>query len=290
MTKSGNLTVVVTGTSSGIGLETARCLVGHGARVFGSVRKEADGERVRAELGPGFTPLVFDVRDEAAIARGAERVRGELGGETLSGLVNSAGVAIPGPALLQPLPEWREQIDTDLLGPLVVTRAFSPLLGTETGRGGPPGRVVMMSSIAGAIGQPFMSGYVAAKHGLEGLSDTLRRELQLFGIDVIVVGPATVITPIWSKAKPFAGRYAGTPYAAAFDRGVETLTSAGRTHGLDPKRVAETVWTALTANRPRARYAPAQHPLVEQFASRLMPRRALDAVFGLALGLRPGRR
>lgn len=289
MAPSSKLSVVITGVSSGIGLETARLLRARGVRVFGSVRSEADAARLCAEFGAGFTPLVFDVRDEDAIARAAERVRAELGPETLSGLVNNAGIAMPGPALLQPIPEWREQIEVDLLGPLLVTRAFGPLLGTEQTRTGKPGRIVMISSIAGLIGQPFMSAYVAAKHGLEGLSETLRRELQLFGIAVILIGPATVVTPIWEKAKSFAGRYAGTSYGDAFDRGVNGLTAAGETHGLEPAKVAETIWTALTAANPRPRYSPAQHPVVEQVLARILPRRVLDLVFGTALGLRPRR-
>ncbi len=144
----------------------------------------------------------------------------------------------------------------------------------------------MMSSIAGALGQPFLSAYVASKHALEGYADALRTELQTFGIDVVIVAPALVATPIWDKAKPFAGRYAGTPYGDAFDRALKLMTKAGEAQGLPDARIAEIVWTALFAKRPRARYMPAHHPFVEQVLARVLPRRLLDRIFGATLGLR----
>jgi NAD(P)-dependent dehydrogenase (short-subunit alcohol dehydrogenase family) len=279
-------TLVITGVSSGIGLETAKNAVGRGAWVFGSVRTGDDAVRVGRELGHGFTPLIFDVRDEAAVNAEAERLSEILDGQTLSGLVNNAGVAIPGPMLAQPIDELREVLDTNLLGTVLVTRAFAPLLGADRAMQGPPGRIVNMTSIAGILGQPFLSGYVASKHGVEGLSDTLRRELQVFGIDVVVVGPAPVRTPIWDKAEHYKGRYVGTAWGEAFDRGVTTLVEAGRHHSLEPQAIAELVWEALTIKSPKPRYSPAQHPILEQGLARILPRPLLDKLFGGFLGLR----
>jgi NAD(P)-dependent dehydrogenase (short-subunit alcohol dehydrogenase family) len=284
-----DLTLVVTGVSTGIGHATVRHAIDRGAQVFGSVRDPADAARLTAEFGPLFTPLVFDIRDEAAVASAAERVRTALGEATLAGLVNNAAQAIPGPVLFQPMSEIRAQIEIDLIGQIIVTRAFAPLLGADRARTGPPGRIVMVSSIGGTLGQPFLSGYIASKHGLEGFSETLRRELALFGIDVVIVGPAPVDTPIWDKGETYLGRYAGTPYADAFDRGVRLMVEQGRRHSLAPEAVAATIWTALTAEHPRARYAPSQHPILEQGLARLLPRRVLDRLFGAVLGLRPGR-
>ena len=284
------LSVVITGVSSGIGRETARHAIGRGARVFGTVRTQRDAAALSAELGEHFTPLLVEIRDEATVIAGAERVRAALAGHRLSGLVNNAAVAIPGPVLFQPLSEIREQIETDLIGTIVVTRAFAPLLGADRTLSGPPGRIVMVSSIGGQLGQPFLSGYIAAKHGIEGFSETLRRELQLFGIDVIIVGRAPVDTPIWDKGAAQIGRYADTPYGEAFDRGVSIMVEQGHRHSLAPARVAGTIWTALTARSPNARYAPAQHPVLEQGLSRLLPRRWLDRLFGLVLRLHPRKR
>jgi NAD(P)-dependent dehydrogenase (short-subunit alcohol dehydrogenase family) len=285
--RSGRVTsVVITGVSSGIGLETAKLVIETGGRVFGSVRRDEDAERMQARLGKSFTPLLFDVRDDAAVEAEARRVRGLLDGRRLSGLVNNAAVALPGPLLYQPAEEIRAQIETDLIAPFMVTRAFAPLLGADPSLSGPPGRIVNISSIGGKLGQPFASGYIASKHGIEGFSEALRRELQMFGIEVAIVAPGVVATPIWDKVEPFLGRYADTPYGAAFDQGIRDMLKAGRDHGLPPCKVAETIVEALTTSRPKPRYGPAQHPILEQGLMMVLPRRVIDWAMARHLGLR----
>ncbi|HVE05113.1 MAG TPA: SDR family NAD(P)-dependent oxidoreductase, partial [Rhizomicrobium sp.] len=183
--------VVVTGSSTGIGWGIAKVLIAKGFRVFGSVRKAEDGERLRKEFGANFVPLYFDVTDAAAVAKGADQVAGALGGEMLFGLVNNAGIAVAGPLLYLKIDEFRHQIDVNLTGQLIVTQAFAPLLGADRSRKGEPGRIVMISSVGGKNASPFVGPYSASKFGLEGLSESLRRELMLFGIDVIIVAPGS---------------------------------------------------------------------------------------------------
>lgn len=208
--------VVVTGVSSGIGHAIARMLLDKGFRVFGSVRKHSDAERLIVELGAGFTPLVFDVTDETAIRAAADEVRRALDGETLAGLVNNAGIAVAGPVLDLPADEFRRQFEVNVIGPILATQAFGPLLGTDRSLRGAPGRIVMMSSIAGKFGNPLMAAYSASKHALNGLSDGLRRELMLFGIDVVVIMPGAVKTPIWGKAeREDVSRFANSPFYPA---------------------------------------------------------------------------
>jgi NAD(P)-dependent dehydrogenase (short-subunit alcohol dehydrogenase family) len=120
--------VVITGVSSGIGQGAARVLVGEGYRVFGSVRRQADADRLRQELGEAFTPLLFDVTDAAAVKVGAEVVREALAGETLFGLVNNAGIAVAGPLLDLPLEEFRRQLEVNLVGVVASLQAFAPML------------------------------------------------------------------------------------------------------------------------------------------------------------------
>ncbi len=133
--------VVVTGVSTGIGWGTTKVLIRNGLHVFGSVRKQADADRLTQEFGSAFTPLLFDITDEAAIQAAALLVRERLAGETLFGLVNNAGIATAGPLMHQPLEEFRHQIDVNLVGQLIVTRAFLPLLGTDRALKGDPGRI-----------------------------------------------------------------------------------------------------------------------------------------------------
>jgi NAD(P)-dependent dehydrogenase (short-subunit alcohol dehydrogenase family) len=278
--------IVVTGVSSGIGYATAARAIERGAQVFGSVRRPEDAARLSAEWGERFTALIFDVRDEDAVMAQSARVAEALDGRRLDGLVCNAGIGIPGPILYQPLDELREQLEVDLFSVFLLTQAFGPLLGADPMRRGKPGRLVLMSSIGGFLGQPFASAYIASKHGIEGFADSVRRELMLFGIGVILVAPSTVATPIWNKIDRLLGRYRDTPYEDAFDKGIRTMVDNGRHHGLAPEKVAEVVWQALTDARPRLRYAPAAHPVLEQALPKIAPRGVVDRVVGRFLGLR----
>jgi NAD(P)-dependent dehydrogenase (short-subunit alcohol dehydrogenase family) len=108
--------VVVTGVSTGIGSGIAKVMTAKGFRVFGSVRKQADADRLKAELGERFSPLIFDVTDEAAVARGAAEVGAALdGGRRLWGLVNNAGIAVAGPLLESTADEFRQQLEVNLV-------------------------------------------------------------------------------------------------------------------------------------------------------------------------------
>ena len=193
--------VVVTGASTGIGEACAQLLAEKGFMVFGSVRKTADAERLKARFGENFAPLFFDVTDAEAVLRAAKEVENWLSGRTLAGLVNNAGIAVPGPLLHVPIADLRRQLEVNLIGQMQVTQAFAPLLGARDPQGGPPGRIVNMSSVAGRIARPFFGPYNASKFGLEGLSDALRRELTVYGIKVVVIQPGMISTPIWDKAE-----------------------------------------------------------------------------------------
>jgi NAD(P)-dependent dehydrogenase (short-subunit alcohol dehydrogenase family) len=279
--------IVVTGVSSGIGAATARRLVASGAHVFGSVRRPESAARLQSELGNKFTPLIFDVRDEVAVNAAASQVRQALAGTRLCGLVNNAGVALPGPLALQPIAEFRDQMEVNLIGPLMVTQAFLPLLGTDPSLTGLPGRIVNISSVGGKLGGPFLGAYVAAKHALEGLSETMRRELMLFGIDVIIVAPGAVATPIWDKAEevPFEP-LAATPYGPALRRMRDNALKNGRA-GYPPEKVADVIWTALNTARPAARYAVVVNKLANWTIPRLLPTRIVDRIIAGQLGLKP---
>src|ERR1700684_1649845 len=158
--------VVITGASTGIGWATAKLLLSRGFRVFGSVRKPADADRLKSEFGANFTALLFDVTDEAAVLAAAREVRAALNGETLAGLVNNAGIAVPGPVLELSADEFRRQMDVNVIGPIISTQAFGPLLGSDPSLKGPKGRIVMISSVAGKTGNPLKAGCGAATHGI----------------------------------------------------------------------------------------------------------------------------
>jgi NAD(P)-dependent dehydrogenase (short-subunit alcohol dehydrogenase family) len=278
--------VVITGASTGIGWATAKVLLDRGFRVFGSVRKQADAERLTGEFGVNFIPLLFDVTDEPAVLAAAREVRAALNGEKLAGLVNNAGIAVAGPVLGLSADEFRRQMDVNVIGPIIATQAFGPLLGADTSLKGPPGRIVMISSVAGQNGNPLTSAYSASKHAIEGLSESLRRELMLFGIDVVIVAPGAVKTPIWSKAEEVdISTYRNSPYFPALEKMRAFMLQLGA-NGLPPERIAETVHAALTLQRPKVRYSIVPDP-VRVGMIKALPKRAVDKIIARRLGLLP---
>jgi len=278
--------VVVTGASTGIGWASAKFLLEKGFRVFGSVRKQTDAERLKAEFGDNFTPLIFDITDEAAVLAGAREVRNALNGETLAGLVNNAGIAVAGPVLELSADEFRHQMNVNLIGPIIATQAFGPLLGCDPSLKGTKGRIVMISSVAGKNGNPLSAPYSASKHALEGLSESLRRELMLFGIDVIIVAPGAVRTPIWSKAEEVdITAYQNSPYFPALQKVRAVMLQMGRS-GLPADKIAETVHEALTAPHPKVRYQVTPDPM-RHIVTRYLPKRMVDRIIAKRLGLLP---
>jgi len=276
--------VFVTGVSTGIGHAIAQVFTHRGWRVFGSVRKPEDGDRLHRELG--VTTLVFDVRDELGIRTAAEDVRRCLGNVKLGALVNNAGIAIAGPLVLQPASDFIKQLETNLLGPFLVTKAFAPLLGTDRSRTGPPGRIVNISSIEGKIALPFLGAYAASKHGLEGMSESLRRELMLYGIDVIVVAPGSVATPIWDKAQAAdLAPYHSSDYADAM-QACRNYIQKGR-KGLAPSEIGEVVFKALTSRGPKIRYTVLPSVFKNWILPRLLPKRMVDLIIARVTGLFP---
>ena len=278
--------VVITGASTGIGWATAKLLLGRGFRVFGSVRKQADADRLRGEFGANFTPLLFDVTDQAAVLAAAREVRAALGGETLFGLVNNAGIAVAGPVLELSVDEFRRQMDVNVVGPVIATQAFGPLLGSDPSLKGPKGRIVMISSVAGKSGNPLMSAYAASKFAIEGLSESLRREMMLFGIDVIIIAPGAVKTPIWSNAEQVdISAYRNSPFFPALERIRKFMLRLGET-GLPAEKIAEAIADALTSANPQLRYQITPDPM-RHLITAVLPKRMVDKIIAKRLGLMP---
>lgn len=278
--------VVVTGVSTGIGWGITKVLIEHGFRVFGSVRKPQDAERLSKEFGENFISLLFDVTDEGAVQAGSEQVREQLKGETLFGLVNNAGIAVAGPLMHLPAEDFRHQLEVNLVSVLIVTKAFLPLLGSDRALHGKPGRIINISSVGGKAGGPFVGAYSASKHGLEGFSESLRRELMLYGIDVIIVGPGSVATPIWDKAEQLdISSFANTEYGESARRVQEYMIRNGR-NGYPPEKVGEVVWHALTTPRPRVRYAVIPGSSFGRVIQMLLPKRMVDRIIARNLGFK----
>jgi NAD(P)-dependent dehydrogenase (short-subunit alcohol dehydrogenase family) len=278
--------VVITGVSTGIGHASVKVLIDRGYKVFGSVRNSEDAGRLQAEFGDLFVPLLFDVTDEPAVQAEAERVNQMLGSATLDGLVNNAGIEVAGPLAYLPTAQFRHQLEVNLLGPFVVTKAFLPLLGADPARKEKPGRIVNISSTSARIAGPFAGAYAASKFGLEGFSESLRRELILFGIDVIIIRPGAIVTPIWQKSDTgLTEQFGETPYREALTRFEQYAAKEGA-NGFPAAVIGNAVYQVLTAKNPKVSYALVPNALTNWIIPRLIPMRTLDKLVAQFMQIR----
>lgn len=246
--------VVVTGASTGIGRATALLLDKKGYRVFAGVRKQADAESLSEEASDRLTPITIDVTEERSIASAKQKVERAVGNDGLVGLVNNAGIGTGGPVESMDLNDLRQALEVNLVGQVAVTQAFLPQIREAKGT------VVFIASIGGRIASPFMSPYNTSKFGVEALGESLRHELKPWDIDVVVIEPGSIDTPIWekgaetideqtSKLSPTVKRL----YGKQLDRMEEVLKETA-SRGIPPERVAKAVHTAISSDNPRHRY------------------------------------
>jgi NAD(P)-dependent dehydrogenase (short-subunit alcohol dehydrogenase family) len=277
--------VVITGTSTGIGRASALTLDRKGFRVFAGVRKDTDGHSLKRAASPALTPVHIDVTDSVSIAAMAKLVDEEMGEAGLAGLVNNAGTTLPCPVEYLTLDGFREQLEVNLVGPLAVTQAVLPLLRRAKGR------LVNVTSAAGRVVVPLMAPYVAAKHGLEGLSDVLRIELRRLGIHVAIVEPGFVSTAMRNKLERDTEETLRTLPAEGRSRYAEQLEAIAKSisehaaNGSNPDVVADAVLHALTADKPRTRYPVGAGVKRMFFMRRVLPDRRFDRVMLRAAGL-----
>jgi NAD(P)-dependent dehydrogenase (short-subunit alcohol dehydrogenase family) len=276
--------ILITGVSTGIGHDSARAFLARGYKVFGTVRTAADASRLVSALGPRFEPLVVDVTDAAAVAREVGALTERLGDGDLGGLINNAGIALPGPLSEQSFDQIRRIFEVNLFGALAVTRACLPLLGMRTGHRSAPGTIVNISSGAGKISIPFLGAYVASKHALEGMSNSLRRGLMPWDIKVVVVGPGNVKTPIWEKTGGEES-YDHTAYGPVFRNFVRFMFAGAKT-GMTADEIAGLLVRIMESDAPKVRYAPVAQRFTNWTLPRLLPDRQMDRMLFKALGMK----
>ncbi|MGH2924561.1 MAG: SDR family NAD(P)-dependent oxidoreductase [Solirubrobacterales bacterium] len=282
-------TVVITGTTSGIGGACAARLSASGFRVFAGHRREA-GDLSLAAASPRLEPVRLDVTDPDQIVAAAERVDEVVGAEGLWGLINNAGIPVSGPVEAIALDDLRRQLEVNLVGQVAVTQAFLPALRRARGR------ILNMTSVGGRVATPFMGAYHASKAGLEAISDSLRRELAPLGVDVCVIEPGSVATGIWERGRGQAAEAgarisseAEAVYGAEMAAALEAANRTGE-RGIDPDEVAAVAEAALTARRPRARYVVGSDARTMIWGQTLLPARVYDRLMRRAMGLGRGRR
>ena len=272
-------TVLVTGTSSGIGRGLCQALIKRGYKVFGTVRNRKDATELKKEFGENLDALLVDVTDEKQVVKAKERVQNYLNGKPLTALINNAGIATLGPVEFLPTSDFKKQIDTKILGTFLCTKIFLPLLGTDNNLIGNPGRIVNISSILGGkIGSPFMSGYCASKHAVEAFSESLRRELKPYRIKVIIVAPGSVSTPIWKEVKKQKdqNKYHKTKYGISFKKILNSLESFDQ-NSLSMKQLTSIIIKSVEIKNPKIRYNPTKDPIQKLWP--YIPKKIMDSFF-----------
>mgnify|MGYP001456188749 FL=1 len=272
-------TVLVTGTSSGIGRGLCQALIEKGYKVFGTVRNKKDAIELKKEFGENFDALLVDVTNEKQVINAKERVHNYLGRKPLTALINNAGIATLGPVEFLSTSDFKKQIDTKILGTFIFTKIFLPLLGTDNNLSGSPGRIVNISSILGGkIGSPFMSGYCASKHAVEAFSESLRRELKPYRIKVIIVAPGSVSTPIWKEVKKQKdqNRYYKTKYGISFKKILNSLESFDQ-NSLSMNQLTSIIIKSIEIKNPKIRYNPTKDPIQKLWP--YIPKKIMDSFF-----------
>jgi NAD(P)-dependent dehydrogenase (short-subunit alcohol dehydrogenase family) len=276
-------TVLVTGACTGIGRATALRLDGAGWRVFAGVRDPADGESLRAAGSERLTPVNLDVTDPEQITAAAARVE-EESENGLNGLVNNAGVAIPGPLETIPLEDFRRQLEVNLVAYVAVTQALLHSIRKAKGR------IVLVSSIGGRMAFPFGGPYHASKFGTEAIGDVFRQELRPWGLRVAIVEPGSIDTPIWERGQRKATEIeAKSPktdllYGAAIEKFRKVIQDTAE-RGIPPEKVAKAIAHALESSRPRSRYLVGLDAKVQARLKPLIPTPVFDRIVARTLGL-----
>jgi NAD(P)-dependent dehydrogenase (short-subunit alcohol dehydrogenase family) len=270
--------ILITGCSSGIGLDAARTLAARGWQVFATCRTEADCARLAAE---GLTSFPLDLAEPASVAAGAARAL-ELAGGRIEAVFNNGAFAVPGAIEDLPRAALREIFETNLFGQVELTNRLIPAM-----RAAGAGRIVFNTSVLGFVALPYRGAYNATKFALEAVADTLRREMRGTGIHVVIIEPGPIGTPFRAKSVPHFERHVdwrGSARRAEYEAVVLPRLYGPETRGrfeLPPAAVTAALVRALEARTPRARYRVTVPTKVAAVLARLLPARALDVLFGL---------
>ena len=267
--------VLVTGSSTGIGRATVLRLDRAGFQVFAGVRNRGDAESLEAESSERLEPVIIDVSEADTIEVTAERIQQVTGGR-LDGLVNNAGIVVAGPIETLDLDGLRRQLEVNLTGQVAVTQAFLPQIRAARGR------IALIASIGGRMSLPYLSPYHASKFALEAIGDSLRQEMRPFGVEVSIIEPGSIATPFWGKGTDQVEQLLGSMspeqlqlYEASARAAAEASRKA-EARGIEPDKVAKAVEHALTSSRPKTRYLVGVDARVQATLRKWLPDRVLD--------------
>lgn len=277
--------ILITGASTGIGEHAAGLLIRHGYSILAGVRSETDANRLKEKYGARLFPLLLDVTNDDQVRKAFSISESIIGENALVAIINNAGFAVSGAVLYIPIEEWRKQFEVNLFGVVRITQVFFPLLKRNIQSHLHPRRVINISSVSGLFAAPFLAPYVASKFALEGMSDSLRRELYMYDIQVVIIEPGNIRTPMWSKARSGTS-YMGPEYdniLAFKDKIIDNNIKAS----LAPELLNPILEKAVFGKKVRPRYLI--RPQKWKFnLIRLLPVSMVDRMFRKRLQSRSG--
>lgn len=268
--------ILITGASTGIGEHAASLLIQEGYSVLAGVRSEADGLRLREKNGERLFPILMDVTNEGQVMEAVANANAIIGENQLVAIINNAGIAVSGAVLYIPVEEWQKQFEVNLFGVIRTTQRFFPLLSRNIKSLDHPRRIINMSSISGLFAAPFTGPYSSSKYALEGMSDALRRELYMYDIQVVLIEPANVRTPIWHKAKQNKS-HLGPEYETimAFK---EKIIDQNIESGLDLSALNSSLLSAVKDKKVKARYLVVPSKWQFNLVRKVLPTSFLDRI------------
>ncbi len=259
--------VLITGASTGIGRITTEYLAMNGFSVYAGARKKSDLDDL-AKI-KNVVPILLDVTKKEEVTAAVEFISTQ--GSSLFALINNAGIASAGPLMDLSVEVLQEQFEVNLFGIHRVTTAFFPFLLASKGR------IIMISSNSGFFAAPFFGPYNASKFALEGYSDTLRRELLLYQVQVVIIQPGSINTPIWKKGEELLDQFPDSLFRKEARKIGEYAIKKGTTAGLSPIKVAKVIYKALTEKKPKLRYVVAPDRF-RNFLLKRLPARWVDNI------------
>lgn len=270
----------ITGVSTGIGYQAAETFLQSGHTVIGTYRKAIDIEHFEKKYAGQF----FGIRIDLSQIDRIDKISEDLLDKNITQidvLVNNAGIALAGPAELQNISEYQEMMNINFFAVVKLTQTLMPFL-----RVSPRARIINISSVSGVSALPFLSGYAATKHAIEGFSKSLRNELIIHNIHVAVIGPGSIKTPIWDKGfSKLKEVYNGSIYEKSFGKFIEIADGESK-NGLDPQAVVRCIEHAAFSCWPKLRYQPIPRHFLSWTLPRLLPERVYNFILTQVLRLR----
>ena len=274
--------IFITGVSTGIGYETTKMFIDQGCHVIGTVRKEEDAIRLRSMFGEKCTILIFDVRDQVKMESEINSIKTLLTKNGLQCLVNNAGMAVPGPLQYLSEEEFEMELDVNVKSVRRITNALLPYLGTDKKATFKPGKIINISSVSGLFNSPFNGAYCISKHALESMTDVYRRELAMFGIQVIAIEPGPIKTEIWRKNIGALDKFQNTAYGEVLSSANKMIANSEKS-ALEVEVITDLILKIYQSPKPKTRYLVHRKKLMFRILSSWLPDKWADRMVAKAL-------